>query len=88
MSVDPALPCSVGEEERSEPIGQSSTAEGSYQCDLCGQRRSGPPGGSGLLIWTRGAEVRYDEPPLCEDCATKVTMGALLSWSEQEEEGS
>jgi hypothetical protein len=59
-----------------------------FDCDMCGQFLEGDPGGAGLLIWTRGEEVRYEEPPLCEECAMRVTVGALLRWEiEEEEEG-
>jgi hypothetical protein len=59
-----------------------------YQCDLCERECQGTPCGSGLLLWFRGTEMRYDEPPLCEDCASRVTMGALSKWAlEGEEEG-
>ena len=41
-----------------------------------------------ILVWTRGDDVRYEEPPLCEECASKITIGALLKWElEEEEEG-
>jgi hypothetical protein len=59
-----------------------------YDCDSCGQHFEGEPAGSGLFIWSRGEEVRYEEPPLCEECASKVTLGALLTFEgEGEEEG-
>ena len=59
-----------------------------YDCDVCGDFHEGEPYGSGLLIWTRGEEVRYEEPPLCEECALRVTVGALMRWeAEEEEEG-
>jgi hypothetical protein len=59
-----------------------------YCCDLCDKDCEGMPFGNGLLIWHRGTEMRYDEPPLCEDCASRVTMGALSKWAlEDEEEG-
>jgi len=62
--------------------------ERGFECDICAQRFDGEPAGSGLFIWSRGTEVRYEQPPLCEECASKVTLGALLSWdSEEEEEG-
>jgi hypothetical protein len=55
---------------------------------VCGKTFEGEPSGSGLFIWSRGDEIRYEEPPLCEGCAAKVTLGALLAWeSEEEEEG-
>lgn len=59
-----------------------------YECDSCGKSCEGPPAGSGLFIWTRGDEVRYEEPPLCVECASRITIGALVKWSwEEEEEG-
>jgi hypothetical protein len=57
-----------------------------YDCDVCGKRFDGEPAGSGLFVWTRGDEVRYEEPPLCEECASKVTLGALQSFEDEEEE--
>lgn len=56
-----------------------------FECDVCGARFDGEPAGSGLFVWTRGDEVRYEEPPLCEECASKVTLGAL-SWFDDDEE--
>jgi hypothetical protein len=59
-----------------------------FRCDHCDQTFDGEPGGSGLLVWTRGEEVRYEEPPLCEECASSITASALLKWEvEEEEEG-
>lgn len=67
----------------------SAAPERVYECDHCGKRFSGAPGGSGLLLWTRGDEVRYEEPPLCEECAEQITVGALIKWSSEDgdEEG-
>jgi hypothetical protein len=59
-----------------------------FQCDACGAWFDGEPAGAGLFLWTRGEEVRYEEPPLCEACASEITVGALVKWdSEEEEEG-
>lgn len=58
----------------------------SFVCDACGRSCEGAPGGSGLFLWTRGDEVRYEEPPLCEECASEITVGALLRWDVDEEE--
>jgi hypothetical protein len=57
-----------------------------FDCDVCGKRFDGEPAGSGLFLWTRGDEVRYEEPPLCEECASKVTLGALMTFEDDEEE--
>jgi hypothetical protein len=63
-------------------------AKPGYDCDVCDSFFEGEPAGAGLLVWTRGEEVRYEEPPLCEECALRVTVGALLRWEiEEEEEG-
>jgi len=36
----------------------------------------------------RGEEVRYEEPPLCEECAREISVGALVKWdNEADEEG-
>ncbi len=59
-----------------------------FVCDQCGLDFEGSPGGAGLLLWTRGEEVRFEEPPLCEECAARVTLGAVAKWDkETEEEG-
>ncbi len=59
-----------------------------FECDACGKWFQGEPSGSGLFLWTRGDEVRYEEPPLCEACASEITVGALVTWeTEDEEEG-
>jgi hypothetical protein len=61
---------------------------GGFECDVCGKHFDGEPAGSGLFMWSRGDEVRYEEPPLCEECASKVTLGALLTFEiDGEEEG-
>jgi hypothetical protein len=32
--------------------------------------------------------MRVEEPPLCEECASRITMGAVAKWAiEGEEEG-
>jgi len=44
-------------------------------------------GGRGLLVWSRGEERRYQEPPLCSACATAIGVSALQRWEIEEEEG-
>ncbi len=68
--------------------GPGSRPRRGFDCDACGQWFEGEPAGSGLFLWTRGDEVRYEEPPLCEACASEITVGALLKWdAEGEDEG-
>lgn len=43
--------------------------------------------GRGLLVWTRGDERRYQEPPLCAGCAAAIGVSALARWEIEEEEG-
>ena len=54
----------------------------SFVCDLCGKTFQGPPEGSGLFMWTRGDEVRTEEPPLCAKCASKLTLRALAAYAD------
>lgn len=45
------------------------------------------PAGSGLLVFSRGGEVSYEEPPLCARCSVAIGVTALVRWAEEEEEG-
>ncbi len=64
----------------------SPPAPGEYECDACGKKFAGEPAGHGLYIWTRGDEVRYEEPPLCDGCAQAIGLAAMAQW-ELEEDG-
>ena len=57
-----------------------------FECDSCSKRIEGQPAGHGLYLWTRGEEVRYEEPPLCANCANAIGLAALALW-ELEEDG-
>lgn len=82
-------PAIVLHEEDQSPEPKAGEAEvRRFQCDACGEWFEGEPGGAGLFLWTRGDEVRYEEPPLCEGCAAEISVGALVKWdTEEEEEG-
>jgi hypothetical protein len=83
----PASHVSGHTEVEPAPVAEAPTVQG-YDCDRCGAHFEGRPAGSGLFLWTRGEEVRCEEPPLCEECASTVAIGALLKWEiEEEEEG-
>lgn len=58
----------------------------SVRCGVCDGPIIGEPGGSGMLLWTRGDLVRCDEPPLCGACAVAIGVTALRRW-ELEDEG-
>jgi len=60
-------------------------AEPRLECDACGAEIEGRPAGSGLFLWTRGGEVRYEEPPLCESCAQNIATVGMVQWDEEEE---
>ncbi|MBW2527729.1 MAG: hypothetical protein JRI23_26345 [Deltaproteobacteria bacterium] len=57
------------------------------RCHVCDGMIRGRPPGAGLLLWTRGDEVRFDSPPLCEECAANVGIAALMRWELEESEG-
>jgi hypothetical protein len=57
------------------------------RCDACDESIEGEPHGRGLYLWTRGDEVRLEEPALCEPCATAIGVTALHQWMIEEEEG-
>jgi hypothetical protein len=57
------------------------------RCDACDEPIDGEPSGRGLYMWTRGEEVRFEEPALCPGCATAIGVTALAAWSVEEEEG-
>jgi hypothetical protein len=77
-------------EERVIPKVDPSTDEAepkqTFECDMCGKVCDGAPAGSGLMVWFRGDEMRIDEPPLCGDCSTRITMGAMSKWINEGEE--
>lgn len=57
------------------------------RCDACDCAIEGEPGGSGLYLWSRGDdELRLEEPPLCDSCATAIGTTALRRWDEEDEE--
>ena len=68
--------------------------EETTRCDVCKDPVDAPEEeegfsvrGRGLLVWTRGEERRYQEPPLCPGCAAAIGVSALRHWEIEEEEG-
>lgn len=55
-------------------------------CDACDKPLEGEPDGRGLLMWSRGDELRFEEPALCAKCAMAIGITALATWSADEEE--
>lgn len=70
-----------------------------HRCDVCAEMLANGDGtsdsddsgydvtGRGLLVWSRGEERRYQEPPLCAACAAAIGVSALQRWEIEEEEG-
>lgn len=56
-------------------------------CDACGAPIVGEPPGHGVYVWARGDEVRREEAPLCDQCATAIGLAALAGFEVEEEEG-
>jgi hypothetical protein len=66
------------------PAAPTEPADGlRYECDLCGEQFEGIPPSSGMLMWTRGEEIRTEEPPLCQKCSERLSLGALLAFEEE-----
>ena len=42
---------------------------------------------SGLLVFVRDGEPRYEEPALCARCGMAIGVTAMVRWAEEEEEG-
>jgi hypothetical protein len=68
------------------PLDSGLKVADTFECDACGKTLEGEPAGHGLYVWTRGEEIRYEEPPLCSRCANAIGLAALALW-ELEEDG-
>lgn len=55
------------------------------RCNVCARPIVGETH-RGLLVWSRGDERRFEEPALCEPCATTLGISALSMWRRIEEE--
>ena len=56
-------------------------------CHACSTPIEGEPAGHGLMMFLRGDEVLFEEPPLCARCSLAISMTALYRWEIEEEEG-
>lgn len=56
------------------------------ECDACGAPLEQEAFGRGLLFWSRGGELRWEEPGLCERCAHVIGMAALRVFEQEDEE--
>jgi len=62
------------------------------RCDVCNEAvvdddASCAVAGRGLYVWTRGSEVRFEEPPLCARCASAIGVTAIQRAEIEEDEG-
>ena len=76
----PVISCAIDDVAYASLRSQHGTVDEPPRCNACNAPIDGPPGGSGLLLWTRGEEVRFDEPPLCAQCATAIGVTMLTQW--------
>ncbi|WP_155798405.1 hypothetical protein [Sorangium cellulosum] len=66
---------------------QATSGATELRCDVCDTAIEGEPAGRGLYMWSRGEELRFEEPALCGGCAVAIGMTALSAWNVEEEEG-
>ncbi|MGK4007717.1 hypothetical protein WMF31_34185 [Sorangium sp. So ce1036] len=66
---------------------QAASGSTELRCDVCDSAIDGEPAGRGLYMWSRGDELRFEEPALCGGCAVAIGMTALSAWNAEEEEG-
>jgi hypothetical protein len=66
---------------------QAASGATELRCDVCNVAITGEPHGRGLYVWSRGDELRFEEPALCCLCSVAIGMTALSAWNVEEEEG-
>jgi hypothetical protein len=54
-------------------------------CEVCGESLEGMPASSGLLMWARDDELRFEEPALCASCALAIGVTAMRRFDADEE---
>jgi hypothetical protein len=65
------------------------------RCDACGTAlppatdddEGFAPPGTGVYMWSRGDEPRFEKVPLCASCASAIGVTAMARWEIEEEEG-
>jgi len=48
-------------------------------CSVCDEVISGRHS-TGLFMWTRGDDVRFDEPAVCDICSSAIGVAAYYRW--------
>ena len=54
-------------------------------CEVCDQNVTNVPTTTGLLLWSREDELRFEEPVLCPGCALAIGVTALRNFANEEE---
>lgn len=57
------------------------------RCHACDAPIEGEPESRGLLVFPRGDDIEYEEPPLCERCSHAIGVTALFRFFIEEDEG-
>lgn len=76
-------------------LGDLFRAKDPKRCDACGDVLPDDDDdddgfqvrGKGLYLWSRGEQIRAEEPPLCPSCSAAIGLSALARWEIEEEEG-
>jgi hypothetical protein len=84
VSIDSIADAALQSRSHERTAGPNPTE---LRCDVCDDPIEGEPTGRGLYMWTRGDEVRFEEPALCARCSTAIGVTALAAWDVEEEEG-
>lgn len=75
------------------PLAGGGPSDDAPRCDACGdvvvpdEDDGFAVRGRGRYVFTRGDELRAEEPPLCPSCAAAIGMTALHLWTIEEDEG-
>lgn len=56
-------------------------------CSVCDEVIEGGHS-TGLMMWTRGEEVRFDEPAVCNVCSSAIGVAAFYRWCVGTDDGS
>ena len=63
-----------------------ATRHDELSCEVCDAPLDGMPASSGLLMWSREDELRFEEPALCAACAIAIGVTALRRWNAEKSE--
>ena len=61
--------------------------EEAVTCSVCDEVIEGGHT-TGLMMWTRGEEVRFDEPAVCNVCSSAIGVAAFYRWCVGTDDGS